>query len=365
MDILRYYITVATMLVGIAGFMLGGPFVWLGASTFFVFLLFDLALPKDFAPRIVGSTWLADAPLFLQLPLLILFYAAFINSVIAGHNDLSSIPQILGTIASITYLSALPNLPIGHELLHRRHWLPRWISKVMGAFYGDPHRDVAHVLTHHIHLDTAKDTDSAVRGQTVYSFVFQATYHAYKDTVLGQAELLRRQGFSVWNWRNMVYSEVALVASIPLTTLYFAGSRAALVSIASIVSAKLLLEGLNYFQHYGLLRAEGAPVQLHHTWNHMGAVVRAVGVEITNHINHHVDGHTPFYALKPEPSAPQMPSLFLCFLLGVIPPVWFRYVAMPLLEDWDRRYATPAERELAMQANKRAGWPLWLEQKAT
>ena len=30
-----------------------------------------------------------------------------------------------------------------------------------------------------------------------------------------------------------------------------------------------------------------------------------------------------------------MPSLFLCFATGLIPPVWFRYIAQPRLKDWD------------------------------
>jgi hypothetical protein len=59
-----------------------------------------------------------------------------------------------------------------------------------------------------------------------------------------------------------------------------------------------------------------------------------------------------------------MPSLFVCFLLGLIPPLWFNLVAKPKLKDWDERYATPNERKLAMAANERAGWENWLGLKA-
>lgn len=51
-----------------------------------------------------------------------------------------------------------------------------------------------------------------------------------------------------------------------------------------------------------------------------------------------------------------MPSLFLCFALGLIPHLWFSLIAKPRLENWDRRFASPQERQLAMAANQRAGW---------
>ncbi len=139
-----------------------------------------------------------------------------------------------------------------------------------------------------------------------------------------------------------------------------AGPWAAVVAVGAMMIAKALVEGFNYFQHFGLIRVEGAPIQLHHAWNHLGMIVRPLGSEITNHIHHHLNSYTPFYQLKPEPAAPQMPSLFLCFALGLIPHLWFSLIAKPRLENWDRRFASPQERQLAMAANQRAGWKQWL-----
>jgi alkane 1-monooxygenase len=48
-------------------------------------------------------------------------------------------------------------------------------------------------------------------------------------------------------------------------------------------------------------------------------------------------------------------------MVGMIPPLWFRYIAMPRLRDWDQRFASTEERELARAANARAGWPDWFE----
>lgn len=363
MDALRYFIIPLTTASGVAGFLLGGPYVWLGFLTFPLLLALDVALPDDLEPRKPGIGGMADLALHLQLPLLITLFAAFAYSVKSGINPIvgadTSPMQLAGSIFSLVWLSAVPTLPVAHELMHRRHWLPRFLSKLLGTFYGDPNRDIAHVITHHIHLDTAKDSDTPRRGQTIYSFVFQATVGAYRDTWEMEREILIRRGFSPWNWRNRMWLQAGLLLAVPLAVGLGGGIAAGLVTVAVMAITKLVLEGFNYFQHYGLIRVEGAPVEFHHAWNHLGAIARPLGAEITNHINHHLDGHTPFYALKPEPNAPRMPSLFLCFVAGLFPPVWTRFIAQPRLKAWDLRFASPEERKLAAEANRRAGWPQW------
>lgn len=363
MDRIRYLIIPLTTALGVAGFLLGGTFVWFGAATFPVLLLADVILPRDINPRAPGTAAYADFAIQLQLPLMVGLYAAFVFSVNNGSNPVSgaaaSVWQIAGSMLSLIWLSTVPTLPVAHELMHRRHWLPRLQAKLLNTFYGDPNRDIAHVMTHHIHLDTRLDSDTPLRGETMYAFVIRATLAAYHDTWTTERTMLVRQGLSPWNWRSRMWLQLGLLASLPLAVGLAGGAVPALMTVAVMTIAKLFLEGFNYFQHYGLLRIEGEPILKHHAWNHMGMIARPLGAEITNHINHHLDGHTPFYALQPEPEAPQMPSLFLCFVCGLVPPLWHRYIAQPRLKDWDLRYALPAERVLAAQANRRAGWPDW------
>lgn len=359
MDMLRYLIMPATTLVGILGFLIGGPWVWLGAATFAFFTVMDALLPQDYAQRRTPNKWVAGFPLYVQPLVLTGLFVSFGYSVNAGINPMDDPWQVFGSLSSLVWLSIVPNLPIMHELLHRRHWFPRFVAQILGTFFGDPLRGISHIVTHHIHLDTPEDNDSAPRGETIYTFIFKASYGAYMDTLRTEAQMMRKLGLSPWNWRNRMYQQFLFLAILPGAMWLAAGSTAAAITVACMIVAKLGLEALNYFQHYGLVRVPGAPVGMHHTWNHLGWIARAIGCEITNHIHHHLDGHIPYYALTPEPKSPQMPSLFLCVLAGIIPPIWFKYIAMPRLKDWDLNHATPEERKLAMAANARAGWPQW------
>lgn len=175
MDGLRYFLIPLMTLAGAVGFMVGGNYVWLGAATFPVLMALDILLPSDHHMRAAGAALLGDLAMYLQLPCMILLVWAFARSVAAGINPIigtdNSPWQLVGSLLSLGWLSAVPTLPVAHELMHRRHWFPRYVAKCLSAFYGDPNRDIAHIVTHHVHLDTVKDSDTPYRGQTIYSFV--------------------------------------------------------------------------------------------------------------------------------------------------------------------------------------------------
>ena len=94
MDALRYYLVPVMTMTGIAGFVLGGPFVWLGFGTFPVLMMLDIALPNDSKMRALGISSVADLAIYLQLPLMIALYLVFAHSVNSGTNP------ILGDAAS-------------------------------------------------------------------------------------------------------------------------------------------------------------------------------------------------------------------------------------------------------------------------
>lgn len=360
----RYFIGPLTTFVGVSGFVLGGNWVWLGASTYLVLMALDLALPKDFENRRLNAPGIVrDIPLYLHSIGMFALYGGFLLWVATGFSLQSeyAMSQLVGAALSLGWLSGVPTLPVAHELMHRRGWLPRVVSRLISVFYMDTTRDVGHLIGHHIHLNTPKDADTPVRGQTIYSFMWQATAGSWRDAVHASTESLRRRGKSVFHPEHAAY-QIILAPLVLLGIAFAVGGIVALsVTLVALMMGKAFVEAFNYFQHYGLVRPEGAKVEIQHAWNHMGRIVRPLGVEITNHINHHRDSYIRYDELPVEPEAPQMPSLFLCFLTALIPPLWTRLIAQPKLREWDKRYANAAERELAKQANRKAGWPDWFD----
>lgn len=368
MDYVRYYLGTAVTAVTVLGLALGGDWVWLGIALFPLLFILDVALPKDFRQRKIGNDFVADIPLYLQIPLLVALWALFIFRLgdFAGVDGMGlSTLQVVGMVLSVGWVGAVPTLPITHELMHRRHWFPIAASRVMGTVYLDPNRDVGHKLTHHLDLCTPADSDTPRRGQNIYSFIWQASYGAYRDAVETNLSSMRKRNIPVYGPKNSLYVEIGMVGGLIALAAVFAGPLGAVIALAAMLFSKLLAEGFNYLQHYGLVRVPGTPIRHHHAWNHLGRVMRPLGMEITNHINHHFDSRWKFHELKTRPDGAQMPSALLCFVCALVPPIWSNVIAKPLLRDWDTRFATPDEQVLAMEANRRAGWPEWVDVNAT
>jgi p-cymene methyl-monooxygenase len=116
------------------------------------------------------------------------------------------------------------------------------------------------------------------------------------------------------------------------------------------------VETFNYFQHYGLVRVEGAPIERRHVWNHLGPIGRLTAFEITNHSDHHLNAYAPYYKLIPDQKSIPMPSVFVCFIAALFPPIWFNKIIRPALQRWDEEFASGAEKKLATEQNRKAHW---------
>lgn len=362
MDYLRYYLGTAFMAAGLLGFALGGSWVWLGASTFLALVVLDLVFwGQDLAERDVAIPWLADLPLYLHGPLLVALVgaAAWRLRVPAGA-PLPPLSQMAGCMLSVAWLGVIPSLPVMHELIHRRSPLLRFYGFLMSVTVAEPMRRLAHLRTHHVHFGSEDDSDTARRGETLYGFIVRAAVSGTREAFHSEGRRLAAQGLSLWSWRSELVRSLMLVVATLLTLGLLAGPVAVGVLGLAFLITKVLLESFNYLQHYGLVRVKGARAGTRHVWNHLSPVARVAAFEITNHAPHHMDQQVPFYRLKPDPTAPQMPSVVLCFLSALVPPLWTRLIAMPRLRHWDQHFATAEERALAAQANAAAGWPDWL-----
>lgn len=360
MDYLRYYPVLLLPAAGIAGFLLGGQWVWLGFATLPAVVLADFLSPPDHAPRRIRSGALADVVLYLGVLGTLAVYGAFAWRLHVGFAG-ATYPALalVGATLSTLWLTLIPNVGAAHELLHRKNPAAVWLSRLSFALLGAPTRDLSHVKTHHLHFDTARDHDTGRRGETVYQFLRRCIVGNTIDEFETEKRRLAVRGRSVWGWHSQIFWGVTLTLTVLGGMYIAAGPTGLLATLAIMVIARIAGEALNFLQHFGLLRVPGRPIESRHTWNHLSAVTRVLGMEITNHVEHHQDPDTPYYLLRPHPHGPQMRNIIAWGVLAFFPGAWNRRI-QPHLREWDLRHASPEERALAREANRRAGWPDWL-----
>jgi alkane 1-monooxygenase len=244
-----------------------------------------------------------------------------------------------------------------HELVHRT-WDP--ISVAIGrallAFSFDTVFAIEHVYGHHRYVATPEDPATAPRGRNVYAHIVASTWKGNRSAWRIEARRLSHRGHRIFSWRNAVIR--GHLASLALVGLAWAmgGLVAAGFLIACALWGKALLEIVNYMEHYGLVRDPTTPVAPRHSWNTNRRISSWSTFNLTRHSHHHAQGEVPYQNLKPFPEAPMMLGGYLTtIIVALIPPLWHRLMT-PRVLAWDRDYATPEERRLAAEANRRAGW---------
>jgi alkane 1-monooxygenase len=126
----------------------------------------------------------------------------------------------------------------------------------------------------------------------------------------------------------------------------------ALAFVLAAMIGRFIHELMNFVQHYGLVRAEGTPVESRHTWDCYRLISNALQYNLPRHSQHHMFASQPFWNLTASDKAPKLPHGYQTMaILALIGPLWRRTMA-PLLADWDRNFASEAERRLVEQR----GW---------
>lgn len=107
-----------------------------------------------------------------------------------------------GCVLTLAWLGVLPNIPIAHDLIHRRDRFHRFLGFLCTIAIGDPLRRLAHLRGHHVKLGRGDDSDTARRGESLYAFIVRAAVGGTREGYLTEKSRLARLGVSVWSWQR-------------------------------------------------------------------------------------------------------------------------------------------------------------------
>lgn len=267
-----------------------------------------------------------DWLLYFNLPL-IYFILGFALLTIE-LNGLTA-PQIIGLVLSVGIILGSNGINVAHELGHRANTWSQWVSKFLLLPSHYTHFTIEHNFGHHAKVSTPEDPATAKLNQSVYSFWFTSSTRQYRNAWKLQNQLLAAKNERFWSTKNsMLINSGLQLAYISLLLIVFSWSTA-LLAIAMGVIGFLLLESINYIEHYGLLRQQRAsgryhPVMEIHSWNSNHLLGRILLYELTRHSDHHFRANKNYQLLDYHSTSPQLPYGYpTSILIALIPPLWF------------------------------------------
>ncbi|MBK8948674.1 MAG: alkane 1-monooxygenase [Flavobacteriales bacterium] len=234
----------------------------------------------------------------------------------------------LGLTSAFGMACGVLGINAAHELGHRATKHERFMAKALLLTSLYMHFFIEHNRGHHKHVSTDEDPASS-RGEWLYAFFLRTIAGSWLSAWKLEAARLQKKGLPVFSLHNEMLRfqmiQLALVAAIagvfgPEAMGWFLG--AALIGI-------LLLETVNYIEHYGLRRRKVGdsyerPLPIH-SWNSDHPLGRLILLELTRHSDHHYLASRKYQVLRHFDESPQLPAGYPAMMvLAFLPPLWFR-----------------------------------------
>ncbi|MCB0704896.1 MAG: alkane 1-monooxygenase [Saprospiraceae bacterium] len=334
MSNLKYLLAYIAPLSAFAGIYLGGFWSFGAIYVGFVFIpALELILPhstKNFTPKLEekkSQNQYFDWLLYLNIPILLLLLWYYFETVSIGG---LSLLEIVGMSFNVGMIVGTIGINVAHELGHRQNILEQRMAQLLLCTALYMHFFVEHNRGHHKNVSTDLDPASAKRGEMIYLFWIKSLFGGYKNAWKLENERLSRAGKSSWSFSNQMI-RFTMAEIMYLSFLISIWSWAILpYAFAVALIGILLLESVNYIEHYGLRRnrlASGRfePVSPSHSWNSDHELGRIFLYELTRHSDHHFKATRKYQVLRHFQESPQLPVGYPgSILLALVPPVWFR-----------------------------------------
>ncbi len=326
---LLVYLIPITVLVS---FQLSGVFSLLPLFIFFGLVpLLEMFLKPNHSNLDItidrGKSRYFDWILYLAVPVQVAVLIYFLNYMATG--TFTAI-EYIGHTFSMGIMCGVFGINIAHELGHRSKRGERLLAEIMLLTSLEMHFIPYHNQGHHYNVATPNDPATARKGESVFVFWFRSQIGSYFEAWQLEDKRILKKDARKSLLKNRVFQYTVIQYSLLFVIYFLLGLTALLCFIGAAIIGILLLETVNYIEHYGLRREQNERgryerVKPWHSWNSDHPLGRAMLFELSRHSDHHYKASKKYQILESHPDNPQMPTGYPgMMLLSTIPPLWFK-----------------------------------------
>jgi len=280
--------------------------------------------------------------LYLNVPILYGILGYLFYSLSTGSHQSY---ELVGLVLSCGVIAGTLGINIAHELGHRDSRVEQVLAKALLLPCLYMHFFIEHNRGHHKHVATPLDPATSRFGESIYAFWPRTVFGSYFSAWALEKQRLQKEGKASFSLNNQMVVFTLLQLFYLVVVAFAFAPWIALVAIAVAVFGFLLLEAVNYIEHYGLVRRQLAsgryePVTPKHSWNSEHELGRIVLYELTRHADHHYKSTRPYQSLRYLEESPNLPAGYpASILMSLVPPLWFS-VMNPKVKAFQEKQAT-------------------------
>lgn len=294
--------------------------------SFGVIPMFEFILPENKGATQVKNETAYRLILLMAAPL---YLALFVYFLVHFDSTQSGV-TIAGHITTMGLLCGIYGINMAHELGHHKNKFDQFVAQCLLATSQYTHFFIEHNRGHHKRVGTPDDPATARKGESVYAFWLRVIPDSYKSAWNLERERLERKGKSWMHQSNDMLWYLLIQVGIVITIAVIFGLPTTLAYLACSLIGIILLETVNYIEHYGLTRKKinkvvYERVQDIHSWNSDHLLGRLLLFELTRHSHHHENSSLIYPKLESKPAASHLPTGYPgMMLLSLVPSLWFK-----------------------------------------
>jgi alkane 1-monooxygenase len=196
-----------------------------------------------------------------------------------------------------------------HELVHRPQPAHRRLGRALLWTVCYDHFHVEHVRGHHRRVGTAEDPATARHGEPLWRFVLRGVPGQFVSAWRLECRRLGDAEMGLFDRRqigNQVLVGLVGQAAMLGAFLWAFGGAAAVGFALQAAWAVLLLEAVNYIEHWGLRRAEARVTNVDSFDAESGFTLYTL-IGLARHADHHAHASRPYPTLRWMDDSPKMP----------------------------------------------------------
>ena len=291
-------------------FSVTAPHPWWAAPPFLLVIagsvLADVYGPRERRqPLPTLPSWPFDAVLY-GLVALQLVNVTLLIAVVTAHG-VWRVDTLVGALL-VSVNSGYSAIVVAHELIHRAERHRQQLGRLLLCTVLYEHFSTEHIRGHHARVGTAEDPATARLGQTARDFFVRTISAQFRSAWRLEK---KRLGDERMSWRdprmlrNRVLHGMVVEWGVALAILTGAGAGAFVIYVVQALVAVRLLEAVNYFEHYGLVRS-GRKVQPADSWDTDSWFTLYTLVGLSRHADHHAHASRPYQQLRYFAESPKL-----------------------------------------------------------
>jgi len=292
-------------------FLVSGPHRWWTALLWMI-----PGTLLDFSDDYSGRVQRQPRPDLPGWPFDLLLYAHFllqiINVILLVHLFTVQSFWSIDTFMAVQFVggaSGVSGIVVAHELIHRRQAHLQLMGRILMGTVLYEHFSTEHVRGHHVRVGTPEDPATARFGETFWAFLLRTVPGQFRSAWRLETKRLGDEHMSLTDprlLRSRVVHGLIVEWAVAFAILLLAGPASFAVFVLQAVMAIGALEGVNYFEHWGLMRS-GRKVQPADSWDSEARFTYYSLVGLTRHADHHAHASRPYQALRLFDDSPKLP----------------------------------------------------------